>query len=228
MPRPALLGRVLTVSATRTIDAPRETVFAFLDEPPNQVRVTPSLIGVGNVEPKAGGGKRLVYGYRTFGVVFTGSLETTTYDPPERIVFQMDGDVVGTITWEVEAADAGTTRFTYTAEYDLSVFPGAQFARPLFAWYNRREVQTTLQNVQRLVEGGDISRGDVQLQSAPDSDSSYAGSDESHADSDHAATDSDTLHAGSDTPRTDSDHAATDPDDSDAPEPESDTPAADE
>lgn len=153
------------LSATRTIDAPREAVFAFLDDPPNQVRVAPSVVGVADVRPKPGGGKRLLYGYRAFGVVFTGSLETSVYDPPERIVFRMDGDVRGTITWELDAVDETTTRFTYATEYDLSGFPGATLFRPLFEWYNRRELTATVANVERFVERGERTRPDFQRES---------------------------------------------------------------
>ena len=153
---------MLTVSATRTIDAPRAAVFAFLDEPANQVRVSPSVTGVADVQPKPDGGKRLLYGYRVFGIVFTGSLETTTYDPPERIVFRMDGDVRGEITWELEALDADTTRFTYGAEYDISGFPGSSLLRPIFRWYNDRELRKTVANVQRAVEAGTTDREDFE------------------------------------------------------------------
>ncbi len=154
---------------TRTIDAPRETVFAFLDEPPNQVRVAPSVVGIGAVQP-TDDGKRLLYGYNAFGIVFTGSLETTTYDPPARMVFQMDGDVTGQITWELAAIDEKTTRFSYASTYDLSGFPGAGLLRRAFAWYNRRELQTTVANVEKAIERGEQTRADFQRSSVTEFD----------------------------------------------------------
>lgn len=154
---------MLSVSATQTVEASREELFAFLDRPMNQARVSPSVTGVADVRPKADGGKRLLYGYSTLGIVFTGSLETVEYEPPQRITFRMDGDVVGEIRWELEALGADKTRFTYAADYDLSGIPGAGLLRPLVRWLNEAELRRTVRNVARLVENGDTVRGDFVL-----------------------------------------------------------------
>ncbi|MFB6177846.1 MAG: SRPBCC family protein [Halobaculum sp.] len=145
---------MVEVSESVVVHAPREAVFAFVDRPDNQVAVTPALTGVADVQSKPDGGKRLLYGYRVFGIVFTGALETTTYDPPERLVFEMTGDIEGEIRWTLDALDEDRTRFTYAADYDLSWLPLYRLLQPLLRWYNRRELRRAVENTREAVEHG--------------------------------------------------------------------------
>lgn len=142
----------MDIAAATVIDAPRETVVAFVDDPNAQTRVTPAITGIADVQQQPDGGRRMLYGYRVFGLVFTGALETTTYDPPDRVVFEMTGDLDGEIRWTFEAVDGDRTRFTYAATYDLSQLPFAWLARPFVRWFNRRELRETVETTRRLVE----------------------------------------------------------------------------
>lgn len=142
----------MNVAASTLIDAPRERVVAFVDDPETQARVTPAITGIADVQPKPDGGRRMLYGYRVFGLVFTGALETTTYDPPAEIVFEMTGDLDGEIRWTFETVADDRTRFTYAATYDLSQVPLAGLARPFVRWFNRRELRETVETTRRLVE----------------------------------------------------------------------------
>jgi ligand-binding SRPBCC domain-containing protein len=146
---------MLTVSASVVVDAPRERVFGFMDRPANQVAVTPALTGVADVQSKPDGGKRLLYGYRVFGLVVTGELETTRYDPPEAITFAMRGDLTGEIRWTFEALADDRTRLTYAADYDLAWLPVWPLVRPLVAWFNRRQLEETVANAKRAIEADD-------------------------------------------------------------------------
>ncbi|ERH13419.1 MAG: polyketide cyclase / dehydrase and lipid transport [halophilic archaeon J07HB67] len=142
----------MEVAESAVIDAPRAAVVAVVDDPQTQVRVTPALTGIADVRPKPDGGRRMVYGYGVFGLVFTGVLETTTYDPPDRIVFEMTGDLAGEIRWTFESVADGQTRFTYAARYDLSQFPLGGLFRPVVRWFNRRELRRAVENTRRLAE----------------------------------------------------------------------------
>jgi uncharacterized protein YndB with AHSA1/START domain len=144
------------VSASVVINAPPESVFAFVDDPYNQVRVTPAITGVADVQQKPDGGKRLLYGYRVFGLVLTGALETTTYEPAARVVFEMTGDIAGEIRWEFEPLDGDRTRFTYAATYDFSWLPLRPVLLPLVRWFNERELQQTVENVRAAVERAEV------------------------------------------------------------------------
>jgi carbon monoxide dehydrogenase subunit G len=155
---------VTTIRATVTVPAPLEDVFAFLDDPPSQVAATPSLAAVENVEPLPGGGKRLDYRYELLGVGLEGTMVTATYDPPRRITWAVSGAVEGEIDWRLEPAgdDGGDgddegprTRFTYVADYDLSLPVVGAALNPVLApvtrWYNVRELRRTLRNVRAAV-----------------------------------------------------------------------------
>ena len=147
---------MVSVTSSVRVDAPVAEVFAYVDEPENHVEMTPSIAEVSNVEPLENGGKRLDYTYKMVGVPLTGSLETVEYEPDERIVFEMDGDLSGTLTWEFEA-DGDATRVTYAAEYDLPGGVVRAVAEPFAVRYNERELRTTLANLRDRIELGTVA-----------------------------------------------------------------------
>ncbi|MFC7135811.1 SRPBCC family protein [Halobaculum litoreum] len=144
---------MVTVSHTVRVDAPVEDVFGYVDEPEHHVEMTPSIAAVSNVEPLDNGGKRLEYTYEMVGVSLTGTMETPEYVENERIVFELAGDLAGTLTWAFEA-DGDATRVTYTAEYDLPGGVLAKAAEPFAVRYNERELRTTLRNLRDRLESG--------------------------------------------------------------------------
>jgi uncharacterized protein YndB with AHSA1/START domain len=85
------------------------------------------------------------------GVRLSGEVRATTYVPPERIEFAMEGDLNGRIWWTFAAEDGGT-RFTYGTEYEVPV-PVLQNVAEAFARrYNEREVETLLHNLKDRLE----------------------------------------------------------------------------
>jgi carbon monoxide dehydrogenase subunit G len=141
----------MEVSEAIVVDRPQEAVFEFMDIPENQARLSPRLSSVRTLGTLDGGGKRASYTYRLFGLSFTGEVRGVDHEPPERIVFEMVGDIEGRIEWHFEPADGGT-RVTYTADYDLGL-PALleRLARPLTTRFNRRELLKTLENLQASV-----------------------------------------------------------------------------
>ncbi|MFB6090138.1 MAG: SRPBCC family protein [Halobellus sp.] len=136
----------MNASAEIVVDRPREAVFEFMDVPENQARISPRLSEVETLGTLDNGGKVARYAYR-LGIGFDGEVRGVVHEPPERVVFEMDGDIEGRIEWTFEAVEDGT-RVTYTAEYDLGL-PRALdlLLRPLTNRYNRRELEQTLRNL---------------------------------------------------------------------------------
>ena len=132
------------------VDAPLADVFAFMDEPANQLAITPSLTRAETIGYLPNGGKRVGYAYTVAGVDLTGHLEAVEYEPESRIRWEMTGDVAGEIRWRFEALD-GRTRFTYAAVYDFPLGPLGPLLRPVVAWYNRWELRRTLENLRARV-----------------------------------------------------------------------------
>ena len=143
---------MLTVRDRIHIDAPPEDVFAFLDIPERQPAFTPSLTESTLLERLDNGGSRVRYTFRLLGLDLTGTVRATDYVPPERIVWNMTGDLQGTIRWYLEPSDDGTV-FTYAATYAV---PGPAFLRPILAplvrRLNQKELGDLLSAVKARVE----------------------------------------------------------------------------
>jgi carbon monoxide dehydrogenase subunit G len=148
------------VTRSTTLAAAPAEVFAYLDEPANQATVTPGIDEAERIERLANGGNRARYVYRMLGVDLDGEVRATEYVPDERITYAVTGAVEGTIDWRFEPAgadggafegdpgEAPATRFTYAADYELPGAVLAAAAAPAARWYNRRQVDRTLSNLE--------------------------------------------------------------------------------
>ena len=139
------------VSDSIVVSESAETVFETLDDPETHATITPSISDIRNVTPKDNGDKELEYTYQLAGVSIDGRLVQTVHDPPRQHVFAMEGGLTGAITLDIEPVEEGT-RLTYSAEYTV---PGRVIARviePMVRWYNERELESTLENFETLLE----------------------------------------------------------------------------
>jgi carbon monoxide dehydrogenase subunit G len=142
---------MISVSDSITVDASREAVYEFLDDPQNHAQITPSLEDVRDVEPLDNGGKRLAFTYSLGGVGLDGELEEVEHVPPETLRFEMSGRLAGELTFTLEETDGGT-RVTYAADYEVPGRVIERLAEP-FVWrYNERELRTTLENLKTRLE----------------------------------------------------------------------------
>jgi len=140
-------------SASIHINRPREAVFEFMDIPENQSRITPRL-SVETLGTLDNGGKHATYAYRLFGLSFEGAVRGIEHRPPERITFEMTGDIEGYIRWAFADDDDGT-EVTYTAMYDVGLPPAVRWLfGPLIGRLNQRELKTTLETLRETVEAG--------------------------------------------------------------------------
>jgi len=135
---------MVTVRDSVHLRAPRQQVFALLDEPERQSSFTASLKESTLVERLSNGGARARYVFSVLGIDLEGEVEATDYDPPSRIVWAMRGDLRGTIRWYLDP-DGGGTRFTYAATYQV---PGPRclrsLTRPIVRRYNERVLRQTM------------------------------------------------------------------------------------
>lgn len=142
---------MVTVGHSIHVDVPVDEVFEYLDDPHNHREVTPSLASVDNVERLENGGKRVDHTYTMAGVSLEGALVEREHVENERMVFEMVGDLTGTITIETEPADGGT-ELRYSAEYELPGRVLGKVAEPFVRRYNKRELRSTLENTKVRLE----------------------------------------------------------------------------
>jgi len=143
---------MVTVQEHVDISVPRSDVFAYMDEPVHQAEITPSLVRSELIERLPNGGSRAAYTYSFLGIAFEGEVRATTYQPPERIVFAMSGDLEGEITWTFNALSEAATRVRYTASYAIPVPVLQKAAEAVARRYNEREVRTLLANLKDRLE----------------------------------------------------------------------------
>lgn len=142
---------MVTVTESIHLDATATRVFDYLDDPQGHVEITPSLVGVEDIEPLPDGGKRLDFTYSIAGVTLGGELVQTVHDPPHRMTFEMSGQLNGEIDVQI-AADGDGTLITYTGDYEIPGKVLARVAEPFVRRYNEREVSTLLANLKTRLE----------------------------------------------------------------------------
>lgn len=141
------------LSQTIWINAPVEEVFAFMDEPANQPRITPSMTRISQVSRLPNGGTESAYTYRFFGVPFRGGVRTIEYQKNSRIVFELTGGIVGKIRWDFSSRDDGT-EFTYYSQYEMPFPVLSGVFQSLIRAYNEREIDQLTRTLKRVIEDG--------------------------------------------------------------------------
>ncbi len=151
---------MVTVSESIYVHAPPETVFEYLDDPYHHVEVTPSLVEVRNVESLENGGKRADHTYRMAGVSLDGELVEVLHERPQRLNFELRGGLEGEIDLRITPERSGT-RVSYAATYELPGRVLSRVAEPFVRRYNKRELQTTLENLRDRLEVASVEHDSV-------------------------------------------------------------------
>jgi carbon monoxide dehydrogenase subunit G len=141
---------MFTVEHQIEIDAAPTDVFSFLDDPRNHLKITPSLIDVGNVEALPNGGKRAEYRYKLAGVELVGQVEDIERSTDDHLVQRLSGAIDGTISYDIEDGERTTVR--YKAEYQLPGTVVESVLQPVARAYNEREAEATLENLKTFLE----------------------------------------------------------------------------
>lgn len=142
---------MFSVEEQVVIESPPDSVFSFLDDPRNHVKITPGLIDVSDVEALPNGGTRAEYRYKLAGVTLVGSVEDVERSPDSRLVQSLSGAIDGTVEYVLDREDGATT-LRYEAAYDLPDTVIDTVLAPVATAYNRREARATLENLKTFLE----------------------------------------------------------------------------
>ena len=133
------------------IDAPREAVSAYIDDPRNMPEWLPSLVEVREVQG-AGLGQRFAWTYKMGGLHFDGKSTVIDYVPGERSVHESNGGITSTWTTTLQPRSDGT-ELTIEVEYTVPVPVLGKLAEKLAVRRDARELEEALENIKLSVEG---------------------------------------------------------------------------
>jgi len=139
------------VERSITINAPVEKVFAYIEDPMNELEWIPSLVEVQDVTGR-GVETHFRWAYKMAGMRLEGESTNTEYIPNERIVTQSKGDIVSTWTLTFESHDGGT-KLNFVIEYTIPVPVLGKLAEALVLRQNEREADLALANIKDRMEG---------------------------------------------------------------------------
>lgn len=135
-----------------SIDAPADEVFDYLAKPANHLEIMPSLVEIDNVEDLPEGGTKGAFTFKMLGANLEGEFADTEFDPPRRRVYELTGDIEGTMTYTIEDEN-GTTHVTLVNDAEG---PGPEFldtlTDPLVKRYLTREMNSMAENLKMIVE----------------------------------------------------------------------------
>ena len=139
------------VEKSITINAPVEKVFAYIEDPMNQLEYLPSIVEVKDVTGQ-GVGAHYRWAYKMTGLRFEGETTMTEYVSNERIVVQTKGGIASTWSWTFTSGDGGT-EVSLTVEYTIPVPVLGKLGEALVLKQNEREAGTAMANIKAKLEG---------------------------------------------------------------------------
>ncbi len=139
------------VERSITINASVEQVFAYIEDPMNDVEHTAGVIEIKDVTG-SGVGAHNRWVYKMAGLRFEGESTVTEHIPNERIVTQTKGGIASTWTYTFEPHDGGT-KLTVNVEYTIPVPVLGKLAEKLVLKRNEREADLNMANIKESIEG---------------------------------------------------------------------------
>ncbi len=139
-----------TIHRIVSIKAPVSQVFAYLEDPRNDVEWLPGVIETTDVTG-SGEGQHHRWKYKMVGVPLSGETTVVEYVPNKRLVLQSKGGGESTWTFLYEPKDGGTT-LNLTIDYTIPVPVLGKLAEKLVLRRNEREMDLAMENIRERLE----------------------------------------------------------------------------
>ena len=139
------------VEKSITVNAPVEKVFAYVENPMNQLEYLPSIVEVIDMAGQ-GVGAHYRWAYKMAGLRFEGESTLTEYTPSERMVVETKGGIASTWSWTFTPEDGGT-KLNLTVEYTIPVPVLGKLGEALILKQNEREADMAMANLKAKLEG---------------------------------------------------------------------------
>jgi hypothetical protein len=151
-------GKTPTIRERVTIDAPIADVFDYVAAPENHVDTSPTITSVSGAEELPGGGNEAGFTLEMLGRTLRGHVRDVELVPPNRRVFDVEGDVDARTTYELTAGGRETL-FVFMNEVEppssgvLGRLVGSVLGR-----YLERNARATMENTRTVLEARGADR----------------------------------------------------------------------
>jgi len=142
---------MVTIEKSVLVKAPREKVYAYLEDPRHLPEIWPSMVEVADVAELPAGGHRFHWTYKMAGMRFEGDSETVEIQPEAHYVQKNTGQIPSTFDWTFVGKD-GSTELRMKTEYEIPETLLGKLARPFLVKLNEREAETVLGNLKDRLE----------------------------------------------------------------------------
>lgn len=133
-----------------TINAPVEKVFAYIDDPMNELEWFPGLMEVRDVTGK-GVSARSRFTYKMIGICLEGESTVTEHIPNKRIVTQSKGRIVSTWTSTFKPEN-GRTKLAVVVDYTIPIPVLGKLAEAVVLKWTEREADMAVANIKARME----------------------------------------------------------------------------
>lgn len=132
------------------IDAPIESVFAYVTNPAHSPEWIPSLVEVSNVR---GDGSKMSYDwiFKMVGLRLAGKTKVTEFEKNKYFEHRSDGAISSTWRYEFDR-HSGQTRVKLSIEYDVPTRVGKKIAEKILVRQHQREMKVSLNALKEIVE----------------------------------------------------------------------------
>ncbi|HEY5670008.1 MAG TPA: SRPBCC family protein [Anaerolineales bacterium] len=143
---------MIKVKGSILINAPVEKVFAFMDDPCNLPEIWPSMIETHAKGPSSAGGQDFEWEYKMAGLRIKGESEVVERIPNRKMITKSKKGIETTFVWDY-VSEAGGTRLTVEAEYNIPVPLVGRLAESVIVKQNEYEANMLLENLKTRMEG---------------------------------------------------------------------------
>lgn len=141
-----------TIRERVTIDAPIADVFDYVAAPESHVEMNPNITSVTAVEGLPEGGHEADFTFEMFGRTLHGHVRDVELSPPNRRVFDVEGDVDARTTYELTTEGRGTLfAFTNEVEPPRSGVLG-RLVGSVLGLYLERNARATMERTKTVLE----------------------------------------------------------------------------
>lgn len=148
------------ISRSIEINAPVESVYAFLTDPNNLLEIWPSMVEVSNVERSDNGAHSFDFVYKMAGVRFNGHTDASDVEMNKRVYAKNEGGIPSTFEYLYQPM-AGGTRLSINVEYAIPGQVLSKLADPIVHRINEHEAELLLKNLKVRMELGQPAAEEV-------------------------------------------------------------------